>query len=201
MLCPACNMMGLLAYCCVRPVDVAPRRLRAAKLRSSACACARVAVVSACVVRTSIYICNKYFSLGDCRVRYFSSFAAAASSVFEERRAPAAVGVSDTTARSKRRNNKRWWRNAVGAASRAGRNHGLLPQTYVYLAKKSKNIRGKVGTSENSRIGCERRELGVKDSSGVNWAACITVTRPCRRSMSWTGCAGDFCRCGAFEAA
>ena len=115
--------------------------------------------------------------------------------------APAAVGVSDTTARSKRRNNKRWWRNAVGAASRAGRNHGLLPQTYVYLAKKSKNIRGKVGTSENSRIGCERRELGVKDSSGVNWAACITVTRPCRRSMSWTGCAGDFCRCGAFEAA
>ena len=152
MFCPACNMMGLLAYCCVRPFDVAPRRLRAVKLRSSACACARVAVVSACVVRTSIYICNKYFSLGHCRARCFSSFAAAASSVFEERRARAAVGVRDTTARSERRNNKRWWRDAVGAASRAGRNRGLLPQTYVYLAKIFASQTGR------ARIRCERQQ-------------------------------------------
>ena len=52
-----------------------------------------------------------------------------------------------------------------------------------------------------SRHRRDEREFGVKDSSGVNWAACITVTRPCRRSMSRTGCAGDFCRCGVFEAA
>ncbi len=146
MFCPACNMMGLLAYCCVRPFDVAPRRLRAVKLRSSACACARVAVLSACVVRTSIYICNKYFSLGDCRARYFSSFEAAASSVFEERRARAAVGVRDT-AQSQRRNNKRRWRSAVGAANRAGRNRGFVATDLCIF---SKNIRVTDVTSENS---------------------------------------------------